>query len=95
MKICFGCSSFNLSLSTVGVSIQIAITSCTIWRTFIFEHHFCGERGLSGSMRSLIVFLFVVSVLLGVPVWWKTTEVRRAPLPHHRIQALYSPEVVI
>ena len=30
----------------------------------------------------------VVAILLGVPLWWKTTEVYRAPLPYDAIANL-------
>ncbi len=32
--------------------------------------------------------ILAVSVLVGLPVWWKTTEVYRRPLPYSEIEKL-------
>lgn len=37
------------------------------------------------DVRFSVILSFVLLVLLGVPVWWKTTEVYRAQLPHSQI----------
>ena len=34
------------------------------------------------------VSVAVVAIFLGVPLWWKTTEVYRAPLPYDSIANL-------
>lgn len=40
--------------------------------------------------RLKLVLIFVISILLGVPVWWKTTSLYRAPLPYSEIHTLTS-----
>lgn len=34
-----------------------------------------------------LAFAFVI-VVIGVPMWWKTTEVYRVPLPYSQIKSL-------
>jgi phosphatidylinositol glycan class S len=43
----------------------------------------------------LVVFAFWSFVLLGLPFWWKTTEVYRANLPFAEIDAWQSKQVPI
>lgn len=38
---------------------------------------------LPGVSRLRVLLLYVLLVLLGVPVWWKATEVYRAAIPFH------------
>jgi len=48
------------------------------------------------DVRLQVIFSFLSIVLLGVPVWWKTTEVYRANLPYEEIsewKALQSRQV--
>ena len=49
----------------------------------------------TASSRQYISALSIlaVAVLVGVPVWWKTTEVYRCPLPYHDIMQLASQPV--
>jgi hypothetical protein len=44
--------------------------------------------------RQFISFLSITSicVLVGVPIWWKTTEVYRSPLPYEQINELKTQE---
>lgn len=44
--------------------------------------------------RLKLVLVFVISILLGVPVWWRTTSLYRAPLPYSEITALTSRLIV-
>ena len=40
------------------------------------------EKPESVRMRTLVVFSFwSIVLLLGLPIWWKTTNIYRAPLP--------------
>ena len=42
-------------------------------------------------MSSLTIL--VVAVFIGLPLWWKTTEVYRCPLPYSEIEALAGQQV--
>ena len=42
-------------------------------------------------VSALSILLF--SLCVGLPVWWKTTEVYRCPLPYKQIGALASQQV--
>ena len=46
--------------------------------------------GDEGKWRQYVSSLcvLVVAVFIGLPLWWKTTEVPRAPLPYAEIEAL-------
>lgn len=37
--------------------------------------------------------ILVVAVFIGLPLWWKTTEVYRCPLPYSEIEALAGQQV--
>lgn len=39
------------------------------------------------------LFFAAVAILLGLPLWWKTTETYRAPLPYSEISALNALQV--
>ena len=45
---------------------------------------------LPGVPRAQVVLLYVLLVLLGVPVWWKATEVYRAAIPFHLLEQVHS-----
>ncbi|KAI8816674.1 phosphatidylinositol-glycan biosynthesis class S protein-domain-containing protein, partial [Fimicolochytrium jonesii] len=45
--------------------------------------------------RLQVVLCILATFLLGTPIWWKTTEVHRAPLPVKKIKAWVLPEVDI
>lgn len=45
-------------------------------------------------MYSAISF-FVVLILIGVPLWWKTTEVYRFSLPYSQIDVLHEHKLTI
>ncbi len=45
---------------------------------------------LPGVSRAQVVLLYVLLVLLGVPVWWKATEVYRAAIPFHLLEQVCS-----
>ncbi|TPX54652.1 hypothetical protein SeMB42_g00180 [Synchytrium endobioticum] len=44
--------------------------------------------------RRLVVLSFVIYFLLGIPVWWKTTEIYRAPLPFDVISSWSQPDAL-
>lgn len=39
--------------------------------------------------------ILVVSLFVGVPIWWKTTEVYRCPLPYKEISGLGNKHVSV
>ena len=39
--------------------------------------------------------ILCVAVLVGLPLWWKTTEVYRCPLPYSEIQSLSHQQVTL
>ncbi len=45
---------------------------------------------LQGVSRLRVLLLYVLLVLLGVPVWWKATEVYRAAIPFHLLDQVAS-----
>ena len=47
------------------------------------------------DVRSKVILSFVITILLGVPVWWKLTEVYRANLPHEQILSLAPAHVCV
>ena len=47
------------------------------------------------KIRRLIITSFFIIILLGVPLWWKTTEVYRAQLPFTEIEEWSNWEVSI
>ncbi|KAI8981885.1 phosphatidylinositol-glycan biosynthesis class S protein [Mycotypha africana] len=44
----------------------------------------------TAKVTRLVVFAFWAVVLIGIPFWWKTTEIYRANLPFSEIEAWYS-----
>ena len=50
-------------------------------RMGLLEELASGEKVKHGTRRRNVVALFILFTLFAVPVWWKTTEIHRAPLP--------------
>lgn len=50
------------------------------------------DRSSVHHITSLLVGLVCIGI--GVPVWWKTTEIHRAPLSYSEIEALPSRSVI-
>lgn len=47
---------------------------------------FTRYNGNIADVRVQVMVSFTLLVLIGVPVWWNTTNVYRAQLPHSEIQ---------
>ena len=45
---------------------------------------------LPGVPRVHVLILYIVLILAGVPVWWRTTEVYRATIPFHLLEQVSS-----
>ena len=49
---------------------------------------------ISVQRINLIYYTFIV-VVLGIPLWWRTTDTYRANLPHSQIEPLASSKILI
>lgn len=47
------------------------------------------DKETEKTQKLVVISVFLVFCLIGVPVWWKTTEVYRADLPSDEIQKLF------
>ncbi|TPX37638.1 hypothetical protein SmJEL517_g00595 [Synchytrium microbalum] len=48
----------------------------------------------SRTVRRWIVCSFLVALVIGLPIWYKTTEIYRAPLPHQDITSWSNPNAL-
>ena len=50
----------------------------------------CGFAALTGKKTKALVSLSVglIFIFIGLPLWWNTTKVYRAPLPYDEIEQL-------
>ena len=54
--------------------------------------HTSQEDSRYGQKLALLSYV-LVAVFIGVPLWWKTTEVYRSPLPYTQINELANKQV--
>lgn len=54
--------------------------------------HTSQEYSRYGQKLALLSYV-LVAVFIGVPLWWKTTEVYRSPLPYTQINELANKQV--
>ena len=54
--------------------------------------HTSQEDSRYGQKLALLSYV-IVAVFIGVPLWWKTTEVYRSPLPYTQINELANKQV--
>lgn len=54
--------------------------------------HTSQEDSRYGQKLALLSYV-IVAVFIGVPLWWKTTEVYRSPLPYTQINELTNKQV--
>ena len=45
---------------------------------------------MGAGLRLRVLAAYTVALLLGIPIWYYTTLVPRAPLPHVAVEALHS-----
>ena len=43
---------------------------------------------VTGAPRPAVLLLYLALILIGVPVWWRTTEVYRAAIPFEKLDAV-------
>ena len=41
-----------------------------------------------GVSRPTVLLLYIALIIIGVPVWWRTTEVYRAAIPFHLLDTV-------
>jgi len=65
-------------------SIIMIVVTCSMWTV------------VAATVQSYAALsIGVICLLIGVPIWWKTTEVYRVPLPYSEIAALADLRVIL
>ena len=62
--------------------------SCSQYNVILSDS--CGFAALTEKKTKALVSLSVglIFIFIGLPLWWNTTKVYRAPLPYHEIEKL-------
>ena len=86
MHIC----SVSLSMHASSTSLSV----CVLSLLYSVSHADMQGPGPDQSRQyiSALAILFV-AIFIGVPIWWKTTEVYRCPLPYKEISELAHQQV--